>query len=431
MQKTKERISAQLWADRQWVPLAQAIVEKSGPVMGLDPQKTGRLTMAVEEIVMHLAGSTPGTAVFLEIIPGGWHVSARLSFTADPSDLWAMNLCAGARVTVDPDLTHLGLVLASRMTDRFSICLEGGTVRLTLRQDLAYPSVVPESGTPMPEEEGLRIEAAPDASLVKAACISALGLYGPEDLHQSFFKPGQMADMVARKDMEMAVALTRSGEPAGTICWQGRGGRGLTFFGPYTFQAGSRCAALLTEHLIQRAARTSALGLFSGRSTADLPETDFECLGTLAPGTGGGLERSVWYRHLGEDPGTSVWSHPDLVSFLEDRYRALVLMRQIRTVQDLGEDLSERSVISARLRPRLSEAVLTPLVGGRDMAGCLANHVHTLTKEGYQTLLLQLDLAHGWQASLAGAAMSAGFKARMVLPYGGTSDLVVFQYESL
>lgn len=428
MQQNEQNVSARIWAGRDWVPLAQAVVENSCPVFGLDKKSTSRLTMAVEEIVMHLADTAPGTAIHLEIIPGGWHVRARLSFSTDPSGLWAMNLCAGARVSEDPEFSHLGLVLASRMTDRFSIRLKGGGIELTLRQDLFYPPVETKPGKALVQKGALSIDPDPDPSLVKEACIRAAGLYAPRDLHQTFFKPGKLADMVARQDMTMAVALASSGEVAGAVCWQAGAGRSLRFFGPYTFETGGRCAALLTEHLIQRAARTSALGLFSGRATLDLPRTDFECLGSLDVAHG---EMKIWYRHLGEDPGTSVWSHPDLVPFLEKQYRSLVLMRQIRPTEDMGEALPDRSVISTRLRPRLSEAVLMPLVGGRDMAGCLANHVSTLTGEGYTTILLQLDLAQGWQAALAGIALNSGFNPRLVLPYGGTSDLVVFQHDAL
>jgi hypothetical protein len=232
METDDRRIAAEIWAERQWVPLAQAVVEKTCPLLGMAPEQTGRLTMAVEEVVMHLAGTSPGASVRLEIIPGGWHVKARLCFRADPSDLWAMNLCAGARVTEDPTLSNLGLVLAARMTDRFSIRTDKEAVCLTLRQDLSYPSVAPEPGTPLKAKGDLSLEPHPDASLVKEACTRALGLYDPRDLHQSFFKPGKLADMVARKDMAMAVALTPTGEVAGAICWQGGDGRSLTFLAP-------------------------------------------------------------------------------------------------------------------------------------------------------------------------------------------------------
>lgn len=427
-QADDQSVRARIWADRDWVPLAQAIVEKSCPVFGLDQKGTGRLTMAVEEVLMHLARTAKNTEICLDIQPGGWYVAVRLSFYADPSDLWAMNLTAVPMKEDTPDLDHLGLVLASRMTDRFDLTVQAGRVLLTLRRDLPYPTVTAEPGQRIIPKGPLTIISDPDPDLIKAACIRALGLYRPEQLHHSFFKPGKLADMVARGDMAMAVALTKALEPAGAVCWQGNSG--ITFFGPYAFDQTMESARLLINHLIQRVARTGAKGMFSGRATQDLPPGDFESLGTYGPGNKT-TETRVWYRHLGEDPGTSVWSHPDLIPFLEKTYQALWLMRQIRPTQNLGEQHPERSVLSARLRPEASEALLVPLVGGRDMAGCLADHVAALQAEGLDRILFQTDLSSGWQAALGRAALDAGFTPKLVLPYGGKSDILVFQYESV
>ncbi len=112
MHKDHQTISVKIWAGLEWVPLAQAVVEKSCPVFGLDREQTTRLTVAVEEIVAHLAETTAGTAICLDMIPGGWQVTASLSFAADPSDLWAMNLYAKPDLSGDQDLGSLGLVLA-------------------------------------------------------------------------------------------------------------------------------------------------------------------------------------------------------------------------------------------------------------------------------------------------------------------------------
>ncbi len=421
-------IRARFWADIDWIPLAQAVVEKSGPVFGLDRAGTDRLTIAVEEVVMHLARISPGIDIHLQIIPGGWHVAAALSFAADPSGLWAMNLTAAPVKGDDPDLDHLGLVLASRLVDRFDLNLEGSQVHLTLRKDLYYPQVTPVPGQRISPRGRLTLMADPDPDLIKAACIQALGLYRPEHLHQAFSTPGKLADMVARGDIAMAVALTPTSELAGAICWQGRSG--ITFFGPYAFDQDRASARRLMDFLMGQVARTDASALVSGRATPDLPSGDFESLGTYGSGAKT-LETPVWYRHLGEDPGTSVWSHPDLFPFVEKAYKALWLMRRIRTVTDLGEQRPERSVLSARLRPEVSEALLTPLVGGRDMAACLKCHVDTLRNEGYDRILFQTDLGSGWQAALAGPALDTGFKPRLVVPHGGRSDLLVFQHDPI
>ncbi|WP_232364059.1 hypothetical protein [Desulforapulum autotrophicum] len=63
------------------------------------------------------------------------------------------------------------------MTDQFSIRLEGRTIRLTLRQDLAYPSVEPEPGNFLAGKGQLSINPNPDSFLVRDACIPALGLF--------------------------------------------------------------------------------------------------------------------------------------------------------------------------------------------------------------------------------------------------------------
>lgn len=425
---THKAVSVTIWAGTEWVPLAQAFIEKSCPVFGLDREQVLRLTMAVEEVVVRLAETSPGSAVSLNLVPGGWHVRAELSFAADPSDLWAMNLCAGSGVARDQDMAHLGLVLASRMVSRFSIRFSGRTVRLSLRQDLSYPVVDPEPIEPLPQKGGLSIDPDPDPDLVKTACLKALGRYPADSLHQSFFTPGKLADMVAQKDMNMALALTEANEPAGAVCWLNPSADGLFFFGPYTFEEGDRCAQLLSRHLIEQAARTSAKGMFSARATKDLPRTDFECLGHLGGGQAG---QKIWYRHLGEDAGTTVWSHPDLIPFLKKNYQDLVLMREIREIRDLGETIPDRSVLSSRLRHRLSEAVLVPLVGGRDMKDCLADHVRVLRAEGYERIFFHMDLGWGWQAALAEAVAGTGFVPRLVLPYGGRSDMVVFEHEQI
>ncbi|WP_163337678.1 hypothetical protein [Desulfopila sp. IMCC35008] len=428
MNPIDQSVSARIWAHRDWVPLAQALVENSSPLFGLDRDRTDRLIMAVEEVVMHLAHTAPGSEIILEIIPGGWNVTATLRFAADPSDLWAMNLTAAALTEDEFDLPHLGLLLASRMVDCFDVQLQSRKVCLTLREDLAYPAATLEVSQRKAFEGPLSFIAKPDPDLVKEVCLLALGLYGPEHLHQSFFKPGKLADMVTRGDMNMAVALTQASELAGAVCWCGDSG--VTFFGPYIFMQGDQLSSLLVEYLLQRVARTDARVLFSGRTTSDLPPGHFEYLGAYAP-SAKTPETPVWYRHLGEDSGTSVWSHPEAVVFLEKSYQDLCLMRQIRVTKDLGEKLPERSVLFAQLRPRLGEALLVPLVGGRDMKTCLVDHVTTLHAEGFDRILFQTDLALGWQASLAQAALEASFSPRLILPYGGQSDLLVFQYESL
>jgi len=127
--------------------------------------------------------------------------------------------------------------------------------------------------------------------------------------------------------------------------------------------------------------------------------------------------------------GASVWAHPSMVDFLEEVYREHVLMRDIRETDGQGETLPERSVFSARLQPELSKARLLPMVLGADADECVKHHVAKLSEENYTNIFFRLDLAYGWQAVLGGILMENGFVPKLVLPYGGKSDVVVFQYE--
>lgn len=430
MKEVDQSVSLSLCADIAWVPLVQSLVEQGAPVFGLDQNKTLRLVMAVEEIVAHLANTAPGTRIQLNLKPGGWHVLADFAFTADPSELWAMTIAARSDTFVPEGMDHLGLLLASCMVDGFTVHLEGEVVHLALRQDLTYLPASPGKAKPVRQRGELAIDSSPEPALIKLACLRSLEFYPSFKLHQAFSMPGKAADMVAKGDLSMAVALDGVGALMGMICWHVSSDQSIGFFGPYVFAGGEKTASGLTDHLIHCIARTRAMGLFSELATDDLPMGAFESLGhfDLIQPKGKKLCREVWYRHLGEDMGASVWAHPSMVNFLEKCYDQQVLMRDIRQTDGLGERLPRRSVFSAILRPEAGEVTLLPMVTGEDAKECVALHVETLNRKNFSNIFFKLDLAHGWQASLGGVLMETGFKPRLVLPYGGKSDVVVFQH---
>ena len=76
MQLFDQSISIELSADIAWLPVVQSVVEKGAPVYGLDSRKTTMLTLAVEEIVLHLAKTAPGSRICFSLEPGGWYVRA-------------------------------------------------------------------------------------------------------------------------------------------------------------------------------------------------------------------------------------------------------------------------------------------------------------------------------------------------------------------
>jgi len=187
---------------------------------------------------------------------------------------------------------------------------------------------------------------------------------------------------------------------------------------------------VLGEQLLQKVARTSAVSLVSQLATHDMITSDFELLGKFdySRPDDARQELDVWYRHLREDMGTTVWAHPDMLDFLQGKYDDLVLMRNIREIDGKSETLPDRSVFSTQLRPGLGEATLSPMVVGSDVAEVVANHVAVLQQEDYRNIFFYLDLAYGWQAATARVLMDNGFVPQLVLPYAGKSDVVVFQH---
>ncbi|MUM76622.1 hypothetical protein GKC30_03125 [Pseudodesulfovibrio sp. F-1] len=439
MQVRDHSVSLRLAAEARFILLVQGVVEQGAAAFGLDRGKALRLTMAAEELLSHLAETSAGVAVDLTLTPGGWCVRADFSFVADPSDLWAMNLAAREDIGPGRSMDRLGLLLAARMSDGFEIRLDGRVVHLELRQDHAYEAVTPRPVRAADARGEVRVVDDPEPALIREACALAVDHYPAHLVNETFFTPGKAVQMADRGDMTVALAVDGTGAPAGLMTWRSPSERSVGFCGPYVFVRGGGTAGKLEEWMFAAVARTRAVSLFSELATADLTAENYELLGRLPLGRPGlrgampadgagqeGVELDILFRHLREDSGRAVWTHPALRPFLEAAYDQLVLMRDIREVDHAGADLPERSVFSARLRPELGIATLAPMVAGRDADQAVADHVRTLTHDGYRSILFRLDLAHGWQAALAGSLVRGGFAPRLVLPDAGKSDMVVF-----
>lgn len=442
MQDRDQSVSLRLAAEARFIPLVQGVVEQGAAAFGLERGKALRLTMAAEELLSHLAETSAGVAVDLTLTPGGWCVRADFSFVADPSDLWAMNLAAREDIGPGKSMDRLGLLLAARMSDGFEIRLDGRVIHLELRQDHVYETATPRPVRALDARGEVVMVDDPEPALIREACALAVDHYPAHLVNETFFTPGKAADMVARGDMSAAVAVDGAGTPAGLLVWRSPSERSVGFCGPYVFVRGGGTAAVLEARMLAAVARTSVVSLFSELATDDLTAENYELLGRLPLGRSdsrggdglkegpgkeqGGVDLDIWFRHLREDSGRAVWAHPSMRPFLEASYDRLVLMRDIREADHAGAGLPGRSVFSARLRPELGIATLAPMVVGQDADQVVADHVRALTRDGYRSILFRLDLAHGWQAALAGSLADNGFTPRLVLPDAGMADVVVF-----
>ena len=433
MIQTPSYVSLDLLADICWIPLVQGVLETGAPILGLDQGKTLRLALAAEEFILHLSKTSPGTRLNMTLTREASRVSVLFRFESSSDDLWAMNLTAEGEISRDLDLgmDHMGLLLVSRVVDSFSITLNRRTVDIILYQNITYPEIEKAIAPDQSLEGTLNAHSFCEPAEISHACARAMACY-PETLYPEAFKtPGEIIDRIAGKEFFAGLVKDEAGTIAGMICWEIPSRQTVEFYGPYLFSDNPKdTARLLIDLLVTSVARTSAITLYSRMATQDLPKGDFEPLARLTCRQFNGKieKKTLWFRHLKEDTGCSVWAHPNLADFLKKTYKNLFLMRTIREYKSQGEIRPDRSLLGTRLEATRKEATLWPMLDGADIHENICRHIKLLTDEQYTNIFFTIDLSAGWQAALGEILVQTGFLPAYVLPYAGQSDKVIYQY---
>lgn len=411
-----------------FLSLAVSAAETAGKAWDLGPGRTPRLALAVEEFFEYLRGNVlPGEAITLVLSRKGLALRAEFRFRARSLDLRALNFAAGV---APEDGREMGLLLAARLTDRCRLERPGGgSFVLSAEVDRDYPQAEPLRRHPRLQPP-YTAQDRPSGDALRHAAMLAAGRYPLRLCPHGFFEPGRLLDMVQAGLYEALVLADGSGRPAGLMLWRSQaGGLGVFFSGPYVLDEARdpAIARALTEGFLARVARTPASCAVSERPTEDLPLEFFESLGSVTRTQGGEAgEQQACFRSLREDEGASVWAHPDLEPFLRQEYERLAFSREILPVEADGGEA--HSLLATDLDLRRGMAVLRPLLDGRDLAANLARHVEALAREGAPDIFLHLDLGQAWQVAMAQALLAAGFRPRLLLPHGATSDMVVFEH---
>ena len=229
--------------------------------------------------------------------------------------------------------------------------------------------------------------------------------------------------------------MDAEGRLGGGIFWHWESRKTVECFGPYLFgqEPGSPMAEALLEACIARDCENRGRGGSSAPfPTPDLPRQHFEVLGTLTL-----LTRkdevsplTAHFRQMQEDLGTVSWCHPELEPFLRSEYGRLALPREIHLVQDQGETKNPHSVLSADFDRSRSLVTLLPYPPRQRRSREPHRHLKLFEKEPLRNVLFVMDLGVKWQAEFTPALSRNGFTPKMVIPYGGEGDLVVFQLGS-
>jgi len=441
------RLTLELPPNVAFLPAAAAAAETAAQVFGLERAGGLKLALAVEEFFAYLcrfAGREE--PLRLTLSQGGTFVRLAFRFRAGDVSLRALNFAASVDVDHEADGLddEMGLLLASRTTDRCSLVSSGSGVYVLLAEvDREYPEVPPLTSPHgvTPPVGFSRQEEPPTSGQLQHAALLAAGRYPARACPRSFFRPARFADMVAAGQYHALLAHDAASKPAGLLCWRNSSPRAVVFSGPYIFHDApdaplrEEIARLLVERFLALVARTETLCALSERPTKDVPPGWFERLGsiTLRGADNAAPQPQVaLFRHLREDVGGAVWAHPDLAPFLTRQYGRLAFSRDILSAEPTGASrLAPYSLLATELDRRRGLALLKPLLDGQDFQANLAAHVQALTEQSPEAppdILMHLDLSEPWQAALFPALTACGFKPRLILPRAGVSDLLVCQH---
>jgi len=428
-----DEVTLTLKADLAYLPLATAFVEKAAGPLGLGDPEALALTLATEEIFAYLCKlAAAGKQVQIRCQGRGYYVQEDFLFEARDFAMRAFNLTCS--VIDDPAyLDETGLLIASRMVDRLRVTQKDEGLRLTLIKERDYPAFT-ELRIPPARPLDRCLVRSPDREELKVFVRMLRDYYTSYSVPRSFGFPGKVVDMVASGEYAAALAFDEAGHIGGGLLWWREGSGMVEFFGPYVFgqPSDSDVPQRLTDFLISSVARTGAIALINRYPTPELPEDYFEPLGSIVfqQPDGSEVEMNPCYRHLEEDRGLAVWTHASIEPFLTREYRRLFFARELRPAKAEGESSSPYSVLSADLDRRQGRAILHPVWWGDDSPKVLAAHVETLLKDGLVNIMFEMDLGKSWHCRFTPALLGTGFEPRLVLPYAGAGDLVIFQHKT-
>jgi hypothetical protein len=429
----RKEVKLEVPAEVAVLPVVTGFVENAGAAFGLGRQEVVELTLASEEVFSYIATVLcPGAPVFIDAASGIYYLRVTFRFPVSELNLKSLNITSSVSLEGAGGLEEMGLIIATRFVDRLNISrTQSRKVNLDLIKEKRYEPVEGLRGELKPLSGRIVIHEPPTEAATEFAAMVCRAFEEP--VRPLFFRyPGKVADMVASGEYGLLTAVDEKEHPAGGLMFFHRTERLVQFYGPYALAPadGHAAAEILTQALMSRIARTKVIGLVSFNTPAPGLLPDFEELGalTFVRQDGPPIEVPVFYRLLHEDPGGVAWVQEGLLPFLRAQYDRLVLAREINLVRDHGESAGDCSIFSADVEAGESRATIRPIWPGSDFEENLGRHIATFQERGILNILCEIDLGVSWHARVISPLLETGFVPRLVVPFAGKSDLVVFQH---
>lgn len=408
------------------LPVVTGCVERSAHAFGLQRGEALALALAAEEVFSYLAAkAAAGQSLRVTCRGGGYYAEVVCRFHGRALPVRALNITA-AVADDEASLEEMGFLLAARTADRLAIATEGDSMSISFIKEKTYPPA-PEEALPPFAAKGAFREHGGEPELLKQFARRVSGKYGRQA--PPFFRfPGKVVDMVAGGEYGVVMLADENRNIGGGMLWRSDG-KMAEAYGPYVFSGGAELARDIVDACLRRFARTGTLCLVIPAATPEAPRDYFEQLGQLPVADGSRRSEQALYRQLEEDNGSLTYVHPVLAAFVRAAYDRLCLPRQIEEVENLGEARSPHSAFAASMDRPAGKAVLSSLWVGEDAAESLAEHVQALRREGIANILFKLDAGVAEQALLGPALLAAGFLPRLIFPWEGRGDVILFSYQ--
>lgn len=415
-----------------FLPVVTGFVEKASLTFGLAEPEALKLTLAAEEIFAYLCKVARAEEnIDISCFSGVYYGAVEFSFGKRDFSMRALNITAKISPESEEGLEEMGLLIAARSVDHLQIVeREGDKIALTLFKEKEYQAATDIQIPQIPHMDSFSIQrpSIEDSKIF----VNLLNHHYEKCFFPPAFKfPGKVADMVLSGEYAASIAVDPKGLIGGGLLWRKLGEKTVECFGPYLFHQENNIsmAESLLNSFLGRIAKTEMIGIFCKYATSYLPEGYLEPLGKVAytREDGTSTELSAFYRQLIEDTGSYVWGSEELKPFLEKEYGRLVLPREIHVTKYQGEHRDPYSAFTSQFDRELHEVTLRAIWPGMDALENLEEHIRIFREERLLNIFFEMDLGISWQAGLTDPLLTLGFKPCFIIPYGGHSDLVIFQ----
>ena len=407
------------------MPVAVAFAEQAAKAAGLETSAAAMLALSTEELFMSLCNSIPERTIILGFKDRRHAVDLTFFVPQPPPDLGIFNITSRPDHATEEGLAGMGLYLASRACDQFSVRRQpNGGWEILLRKERSYPrqETTSTENSTIVTDWRITSDAGPEPLKQLSQLIGRR--YSACQFPEEFTPSGRLLDKLAGGHYGAVVAEAVDGRLAGGMIWHIGNNRIVHCFGPYLTETmnNEQLSIELCEKLTELFGRSERLGLLIQSPLPLPPAAGFEASGSVITPSG-----ELWcgYRMLTEEFGAVAVVAEELLPFYEHLSNSMALARNLRPYRDSGESGDGTTLFATRLNRVGAMAHLRPLLVGRDAGMVLEDHLRLLDSERFSAVYCQLDTGRPYDALLAPHLLKQGFSPRILVPWGGSGDLIL------